>query len=385
MQNISRPYLHKDKWLIFPDTTYTKLDILDCDDTTHGLCVEDITLDQCIDKCEKFNKYCSFGYYVKTNKGKTLCAPLRTELYPNLNPVSILSHKNIYPEFVEADVSTFMNSKVHPFPRNQANTVFYKDIMNLINTETNMSIDSDTEELRDGSSILFTPLTGNDRLNITFFPIDKNILNVAPHVPVMYGDKININVANSALVMKKEDTTENIIWSQSLGTTTEDFAFRILPVFRGKIGEPVAYGDKVMFTYATDGFYVVVDSGVGNVLSLHSGDYDRILSIGNYYPTFTLESRMVAYYCDTGMCKSVPMVKLNTDGLTATYKGSMTTRLRNCMGICSYSPDGRFSLSSLSFDSPKSEKSDSKKYIIFIVVIFIILVILLTGIYHARR
>lgn len=373
-KNINKPYRYENKWLVFPDTTFNKLDILDCDDTTRGMCIENVSLEDCIKECEKFSQYCTFGYYVKTNNNRTLCAPLRTELYPNLNPLSIMANKNTYSEFSDTNVNTFMNTQVHPFPRNQANTVFYKDIMNLINVETNTSIDADVVQIQDGSSILFTK--GN-RLNITFFPIDKNALNIAPYVPVMYGDLININVSNSALVMKKNDTAEDIIWSQSLGITTEDFAFRILPISRGKIGEPVAYGDKFCFTYATDGFYVVVDSNVGNILSLHSGDYDRILSMGQYFPTFTLESKMVAYYCENGECKSVPVSKLDINGVSGMYNNTIATRLKGCVGMCEYAPNGVFSLFELPSNNIKSEKSKVLNTVAIVIALIVIAAIIM--------
>jgi hypothetical protein len=371
-KNLPKPYLYKEKWLIFPDTAFTKLDILDCDDTIWGMCVEDVSLDQCIEQCNKFSKYCTAGYHVKTKSGKTLCAPLRTEIYPDLNPVSIIQHKDAYPEFIDAKVSTFINAKVHPFPRNQANTVFYKDIMNLINVETNTSIDSSEESLKNGLPIVFNK---GERLNITFFPDDINSLNVAPYVPVIYGDFVHINVANSALVMKKDDVTQEVIWSQSLGVETTDLAFRILPISRGKIGEPVAYGDKIMFTYATEGIYLIVDLYAGNTLVFHSGDYERLRSLDTYYPTFTLESKMMGYYCDNGECKSVPISKFDVDGVSATYKGSRAMRMKGCYGMCSYAPTGEFSLSSSPHEG-KSKKSKMIKIALIVILIMIIVMII---------
>jgi len=371
MTNIPKPYRYGEDWLVFPDTTYTKLDILDCDDTTRGLCIEDMSINQCIDECKKFSKYCTFGYYVKTRGGKSLCAPLRTiEIYPDLNPVSIIANKDTYPEFVNAEVSTFMNAKVHPFPRNQSNTVFYRDIMNLYNVETNTSVDTNSDSLKHGSNILFTK---GDSLNVTFFPKDRNTINIAPYVPIMYGDHVSINVANSALVMKKDETTEDIRWSHSLGILDDDFSFVIMPLSRGKIGEPVAYGDKIAILCSVDGYYLVVNPKIGNVLTAHSGDIDRILDVGSYYPTFMLESEMMAYYCDKKECKSVPVSKLTVDGVSGTYNGSLASRLKGCLGMCSYSPNGEFSLSSLQQRDGKSEKSNVVKIVLIIVVLMILM------------
>ena len=45
---INKPWLYKDRWLIFPDTVFSNLDLTDCNDTINGICTNNKTLEQCI-------------------------------------------------------------------------------------------------------------------------------------------------------------------------------------------------------------------------------------------------------------------------------------------------------------------------------------------------
>ena len=84
-------YIVKDK--IFPPNLTT----FSCRDTIDGFCRENLTLNECINLCDK-NQDCSYGYYIQKGKN-SFCLPLMENMY-NLNEKNCLN-------FLSYDASEF--------------------------------------------------------------------------------------------------------------------------------------------------------------------------------------------------------------------------------------------------------------------------------------
>ena len=50
--NLTTPVLKDNKWLIFPDTIFDRLEVMDCNDSIDGTCHTDKNFDQCIKTCD---------------------------------------------------------------------------------------------------------------------------------------------------------------------------------------------------------------------------------------------------------------------------------------------------------------------------------------------
>lgn len=135
---IQKPYIHNDEWLVFPDTTFSDLNSLDCNDTISGVCYTDKSFEECINLCDTAEEECDAGYYV-TGRGANICVPLKTS-HKQLNPSYRLRNKNIYPVMSNLNVRTFFNGKKHQFPPDMANAVFFDDFFQIENVETKLKI-----------------------------------------------------------------------------------------------------------------------------------------------------------------------------------------------------------------------------------------------------
>src|ERR1700758_49659 len=100
--DISKPWKYKDKWLVWPNTVLEYFDLVDCNDTINGVCLEGKSMTECIDSC--LDKDCGAGYHVRFASGKTVCVPLKiTRSY--VNPVYLLQHQSFYPGLDHVDIS----------------------------------------------------------------------------------------------------------------------------------------------------------------------------------------------------------------------------------------------------------------------------------------
>ena len=88
MQNDKVPYpeIYKDKWLKFDKTLLYPMEINDCNDTIDGMCFENLTLDECTEKCVGD---CDFGYHVKVDN-KSICVPIRSRYI--VMPIPLLDY-----------------------------------------------------------------------------------------------------------------------------------------------------------------------------------------------------------------------------------------------------------------------------------------------------
>jgi len=168
--NLEKPWRYKDNWLVFPNTVINNIEISDCAETTRGACIDNQTLEQCIKLCEKDGKYCGVGYHIQFKDGRSICAPLRTSVNPHLSMIHRLRRQSIYPEFDNVFVSTFINTQKFPFPPEQANVVFYQDILTLKNKGSGLTLGDKKYPLEPGE---ITGFSTDLDLNLNLLPFIK--------------------------------------------------------------------------------------------------------------------------------------------------------------------------------------------------------------------
>ena len=128
---LSKPWKYKEEWLVWPNSAIDNMDYnrVDCEDTIDGVCYYNIPIEECIDKSTD-----GFGYHVRFKNGNSLCAPLRTSIYSDINVVYKLVNQKAHSELNDVSVSTFVNKKKYEFPPLRSDIFFYFDIFLLKNS-----------------------------------------------------------------------------------------------------------------------------------------------------------------------------------------------------------------------------------------------------------
>ena len=110
-----QPYLYKnkeislqDEWLIFPNSIFSDMDSVDCNDTVSGVCYTDKSLDECIGICAT-SPDCTAGYYI-SNSNKNVCVPIKN-VHKNMNMNYRLQSKNSHPILQRYQTFAFTNKK----------------------------------------------------------------------------------------------------------------------------------------------------------------------------------------------------------------------------------------------------------------------------------
>ena len=362
---LSKPFKYKNKWLIWNDTIFDFMDILDCNDTINGVCLTGQTLEKCIDQCKGS---CGAGYYVEMPDGNNICVPIRTDIHTDLNPVYLLRRQETKYELNNVRVFSFINTDIFPFPPEEANIVFYKDIIKLKDVSSNLSLNTNLSELEKNSLVR---MKNEEKDNIIIIPtkIYKSVL--LKYQPILYGDKIQISIPGTSLIMK-QNIANNLLWKSVDNFLSSEY-FTIIPVSPNKkIGEAVNYGDKFNIIHNTN-----------SLLEINNEKYLEL----NYNNSklnniFTFESKMIGYYCDKNNCKPVPINKMKTLGNSGRYKGVTVGRDPNCWGVCDYlMPNNIYPYDNFEYYMEKNRKTRKiRKTLIILLsltlcIIFIIIII----------
>lgn len=327
--DIPKPWIYKNKWMIWSETILDNIKIADCKDTVNGICLSGKTVQQCIDECVG---ECAAGYHVQFRNGNTICVPIRTSIHPYLNPVYRLRNQTIYPELKEVKVSTFVNTNIFPFPPDYANVVFYRDVLTIKETVYNTTIGTETAKIENRGMIYLGLRVDN---NIELLPTQQTATQVSQHIPLRYGEPFHISVPNTSLLAVMSITLAPALeWNSTSGMFYgNDTSFRIMPIDDSKrVGDIVSYDDKFAILYADDSV-VVVDSNY-NYLTTEYNSLENILNEKKAICTFQFISKMMGYYCDGSKCKSVPIKDIQTFGTSGRYNGMIVGRNIGCWGLC---------------------------------------------------
>lgn len=328
----SSPKLYNNKWLLWSDSVLGHISNTNCKDTIHGYCLKNKTMNECIEECTE-DKGCGAGYYIKLNqKDKhgvdTICTPIRTDIYPTLNPVFRLQNKDLYPELDDLEITTFVNKNIFPYPPNMANVVFYKDIMTLENTQNKTTIGTKDSEIEGNTPIYFDDKEDD---NIQIIPSQPTMPFGLADLPVCFGDNIQIIVPGTSLIMR-ETALIDVTWQITVNTIP-DTNIRLIPVSKSqKIGDPISYGDE--FIMSTSESQVIVLNQNSNFLTVKYDNIGDIITNNDKYAIFRLISKMNGYYCENNKCQSIPIKDAQANGKSVTYKNIPVSREPNCWGDC---------------------------------------------------
>jgi hypothetical protein len=305
-------------WLIFNKATISNLEVFNCTSTVDGKCTYGMTLQECIDSADSTS---GMGYFVEPSSGKSICAHIDTSIHPRIDYTKILRNQSLYPALNSTESTVFLDAGKYKFPPNQANIVFYRDIMNLYSVNTGLLLGGDKYKTDNLEPIGFDSVASGLNIILTYekqIPIQGGIF-----VPVQYGDKFNIRIPSTSLVLQKDVDSDIFVWIPSVSSssiTHNLFTFKI-PEGKKK-GDSVVYGDRFELVYGVD----TISNDEHMNMSVNNSPSDSHL--------FEFVSKMIGFYCEDGSCKEIPIDKIERDGERGLYKGKNITRNRGCYGLC---------------------------------------------------
>lgn len=321
---IDKPYKYK-KWTIWPNTILNNMKMADCDDTINGVCLDNKSLEQCIDRC---TGECAAGVYFKFHDGKSICIPLRTAIHPSLNPIYHLRRQDSkdpklrFYDIEDVDVSVFVNTDVFSNPPDQGNAVFYYDIISLKNKDNFISTNSKSSSINTSKDI---------SNNVQIIPQIITAGINQESIPLKYGDKFNIMIPGTNITASNKEN--NLIWTVipiDLSKLT-DIYFTFNPPVGKKIGDIVTNNIPLVLKYENS-----IDS-ISGFVNISNND----IIIENQVKTrFNIISKMVGYFCDKGNCNQISLKHItSSNGSGGKYKDSSGNwkpvyRNKGCWNLC---------------------------------------------------
>jgi hypothetical protein len=355
--DLPKPWLYKNKWIVWPETALDAMTISNCRDTVSGICETGKTLNDCIDQCKIS---CALGYHIEFENGKTICSSIKNNDKPFLNPIHRLKKKDTYPELSKVKISTFINTDVFPFPPEEANVVFFKDILNIKEQLSGTSIKAGSSIKTDEHHDLI--YLGNDgKHNLQFLQSLTTSVQIEKYIPVRYGSEIQIATPGTSL-LASVSYGNKLSWKSISGIFyTNETTFQLIPLDpTKKFGDIVTYDDVFAITYGNRSSVVVMEHE-GEPLQLVSGNIENILNNKKYTCKFSLKSKMLGYYCDGRECKPVPIKDMQTIGTMGRYKDVTVGRDPNCWGVCKYLKLGTNDTEPLRTNPPSVSSSNRHK------------------------
>ena len=332
LYDINKPLLKNDKWLVFPNTVFSEMDTVDCNDTIESRCYEDKSFDQCIELCDK-SPDCSHGYYVK-GSNKQICAPLlQTKMQSN--PLYRLRNEGIYPkEMKYFKTQTFFDKDKIIFPPEEGNNVFYFDDVYLQNVETKRSLFIDKNK-----QAKFIQKDEDQELIVQLLHIPVNFAADSQYDTVQYGNVIGFNIPTTSLVFRKNISSLNTEWtSRNTSVLKNSSGFKINPV--KNINNNVLYSDT--FSLETDNYFLgVSDEGVP-ALYEKKLTYQQMKDNGHNI-TFMFIPNMEGFYCnEQSVCTQTDLrdMKIDSKGI-GRINGLAVGRNRGCWGVCNSKIPGK--------------------------------------------
>ena len=219
--NLPKPWKYKE-WLTWPNTAIDNMNYnrVGCADTINGVCYNNTTVKECIDKSTD-----GFGYHVQFKNGNSICVPLRTSLYPSLNVIYKLRNQEIHPELNNVSISTFINTDKYNFPPLQSDIFFYLDIFQLRNEESKLFLSSTN---LNNNYIEFLP-ESEYNLNIQIIPVNAFAPQIANYEKILYNEEFSIIITGTSLFLAFDNLTGNFKWVESNIKNNNNY-FKIIPL-----------------------------------------------------------------------------------------------------------------------------------------------------------
>ena len=332
MYNIAEPSIKDKNWIIFPNTTLSHINTMDCNDAMEGECYYDKTFDQCIQSCKDSPK-CNFGYYISNISGENnICVPLR-DANIDSNPMYRLRNQNIYPEMDDTNSKVFINKTKYPFPPEQANIVFFMDNFLIQNVETKKLLE--TSPITDQSMTTPMGFKKDGDLIVQALQIPPDLSTGTQYVSIRYGDSLAFNIPNTTLVMRPNPSDNTMEWISRSFALSEQNSFFLKPLTPGrKMGDEVRYSD--IFSIHSSVFIITIDKS-SRVEKLYYESHSTAKDNGAD-ATFCFIPKMKGWYCNNdAQCTEIPLEKMviNDKGI-GTYDGLAIGRNPGCWGVCKY-------------------------------------------------
>lgn len=338
-------------WYIRPNTVFKFQD--GCNEAVNGLCLQDLSLQECISACKDTRGECTAGYYIDSTKTtQSVCVPIKTDVNPMINPLNIIESQDTVP-YLKQKVSVFWDTNVFPLSSDQMKNVHFRTVVGLQNVETGLFVKSNIES--------------EGHVSMTDQSIDSTLVVIHPShysiytdifKPVMYNTHLMFASLNTSLRMLQSDS-RNIDWSIS-GETPRKDSYVIVPI-KDSTYKNIQYG--IPFYIQTSlGHTVIVEQ---NSLSLSSLSLDQIRDA--HIPIeFVFVSKENGYYCKEGECHTVSGKDIfSTNGLV--------TRNPECGRIC------KSHLNS----SDENNNTQSKNHTYLYILIFVCILVIMYIIYKA--
>lgn len=352
--DIDKPLKDKN-WLIFPNSMFSQLETMDCNDAMEGKCYTDKTFDQCISACEK-SPECNFGYYISDLPGDNICVPLR-ENNIDSNPMYRIRRKDIYSVLDKATTKVFINKQKYPFPPEDANTVFFTDNFTIQNTETNMLLETSPMSQETDDTAQGVKFTKNGDLIVQVMQVPPNLSTGVQYVPLKYGDPMVFNIPDTTLIMRENsENNSQMEWIPRSADISESVAYNLRPVTPNKkMGDTVSYSDT--FSIHANVYILGID-GSSSVEKLYY-DTHKQAKDKNENVTFRFYPKMKGWYCaDNNKCEEIALedMTINNKGI-GTHNGLAVGRNPGCFGVCKYKLTGQPRLQQLD-----EYNGDTKKF-----------------------
>lgn len=360
--DINPPEIYKyPNLLLFKNTSFQPLFKIpySCDRTIESVCYNNLSLDQCIEKCHK-SKDCGAGFLLTDlTTNTTTCAPLRTAVYPDSNySQDLYDVQNLTGKRID----TFLKNDLIPYPPNNTLNIYYRDFFQIknVNKNTLLATRDDFKELffGDVSSTILSVISMD-----AFF-------NRLVHKKLRFGDKITLVEKDTSYIIRIDGDTVSWVPRLSPNLSTEDY-FIILSDEK-LVGEEIKYGDK--FFLATNlGSVLVVDTE--GILKVKYLSPDQITLSGMDY-IFTFLNRNPLYICDKSVCRELSESEISQiiqkpNGIF--YLDNRVFRDARCSGYCKIE-DG---IKVLNLKS----SSEISHMTIFLIILMLLLVVIFFVIY----
>lgn len=308
------PYKYTSKsgghhYLIFPNATFSNLDLTDCNDALHGVCLEDVnSVEECIERGRDERYISGAGYYVKSKSGKKYCVPIRTAIHPFLNPALRLRRKEVHPEIEDMASWAFLNVDMYPYPPMNADVVTYQDMFLLQHVFTGMYVQVPRKKT---DPLTFTKSVSSALL-LHFLPVRDTFYTDQVYIPVRLEYDTLLNIPDTSLVLKRDGL--NARWASELSSAeVADDAVMLHSVREviddSHVGDYRGVGDGVDHEavrpvsfketfYITMGSFVLAVDEKGETMLMNHPDWHAETVLRQ--ATFRLVPRVEVWKCGSG-------------------------------------------------------------------------------------
>ena len=272
------------------------------------------------------------GYLIKFKDGKTICVPIKTDIYPNINPVHTFRKQSVFPELDNVDVYTFIDTDVFEYPVYASNVVYLNDILGLESVETGVGLDDPTAQQE--KQLQFLLYMSNKKTQAPLQILDFWTSQYFDFRKLTHDKLFTLAIPNTSLRLRTSDLNHPGALEADFEINTVS-AFRCIVIGDKQDAEYVTYSDEFALQYGGVGNYIVLSKEFKNLYTMR-GNLSDMMNDKNppYYYKFKFIPLMMGYQCEDGECKPIPLSKTEGNGRVAMYKGEKVTRQQNCWGLC---------------------------------------------------